>query len=649
MIKKIMIMALLSVFSIFIFNQTMQSEASFSEEPAANTGGLWHVEEGNRAYVYMRYTDGSTVIETGNFPAGVKEYLYEFDSYASNPDNNDYSKYIYWPDYRENDLSFPNSSNTKEAILTNPDPSIYNTFKVEIISNMTSEWRDSRGEPTFKEIATYNDVVNEVKVNLYDKSDLSCVHDYSYITLTVDDEKTLTTRQLTEAAADVCLSEMMGPFPEGTDLPEANPNYLDLSMGVRMYWEKSTTEEPIDPGTSEDPWSLLPLTAGSPTNPTGEWGSVSNLNVVGQQVSFDVTYNGATYPIEPFIVDGSLDFTDESNDILYYTEPENGDRILYFNFGETLESAILTARNHNDVNEWKGEALWNLSRNQIKVTDVKRVYNYIPEADEDGNVYSYFYMPDVPIDNLISVSATLAYRYWDDGFFPWAQPEPGSIQYKNVAAVKGESTSVNPTWVEDAYKMAYISSTTATAILTYSVISGVVPVYGWAIVGAGFLIGAGLQVSDANEWFAYDVQQIEHVIPGVALASEINTYIESQNPNDTFTVDTDKLYKLHLATLQDYDDVEVMNDLSNVTQVVWETDGEIFVVNEDYIDDNWGGPGTLPPPNNPSTGDLEIILYIVGGAIGIYILGNLNASKNKLLLFLILGAAIYFLYELGLI
>jgi len=626
MMKKIMIMALLSVFSIFIFNQTMHSEASFKEEPAVNAGGLWHVEDGNRAYVYMRYTDGSTVIETGN------QSNSEYPGY-------DYSHYTLWQGGSENNFSYPNQPFTKTAFVQNPDPTLYDTFNVEIIPNMMTI---SGPEPTFKTVASYtSEVVSQVTIDLFDWEDrpnTNYLYDYSYITLDVDGTEILTSRNVSQSVSD-----SLG-FP-------VNPNFADMSFGVRMYWEKSTTEVPIDPGTSEDPWSLLPATTGNPTNPVGDWGTVSSLNVVGQQVSFNVEYNGVNYPVNPFIVEGNLDFTSEVHDILYYTDPDNGDRIMYFNFGETLDSAILTATSFDDVNEWKGEALWNLTQNQIKVTDVLRVYNYIPEVDADGNVFSYFYMPDVPMENLISVSATLAYRYWSDGILNLGNPEPGEIQYKNVAAVKGESTSVNPTWVEDAYKMAYISSATATAILTYSAVSGVVPVYGWAIAGAGFLIGAGLQASDANEWFAYDVEQIQHVIPDVALASEINTYIDSQNPEDTFTADTDKLYKLHLATLQDHDDVEVMGDLSNVTQVVWETDGEIFVVNEENIDDiEWGGPGTLPPPEDFGNSDLELIIYTVAGLIGIYIIGSfINFKKNKGLLIILGAGAVYILYRMGLI
>jgi len=627
MLKKIMIMTLLSVFSIFIFNQTMQSEATFSEEPAVNTGGLWHVEDGNRAYVYMRYTDGSTVIETGDRTNS------EFPAY-------DYSHYTFWKGGSENNFSYPNRPFTKTTFLENPDPTLYDTFNVEIIPNMMVI---SGPEPTFKTVASYtSEVVNMVTIDLFDWEDRPLQgpvvyynYDYSYITLDVDGTEILTSRNINQTVSD------------DLGLP-VNPNYADMSFGVRMYWEKSTTEQPIDPGTSEDPWSLLPVTSGNPTNPVGDWGTVSNMNIVGQQVSFNVDYNGVTYPISSFTVDGNLGFTSEVNDMLYYTEPDTGDRILYFNFGDTLDSAILAATSFEDVNEWKGEALWNLSQNEIKVTDVLKVYNYIPEVDEDGNVYSYFYMPDVPIDELISVSSILAYRYWSDGFLGLGDLEPGEIQYKTVAAVRGENTSINPTWVEDAYQSAFIGGGVTTAAMIIG--SSIIPVYGWAVPAAFFLSGGALLAADVNEYFAYDVAQIQHVIPDVALASEINSYIEQTSGVDTFTPDTDKLYKLHLATLQEYDDVQIMGELSNVTQVVWETDGEIYVLNDENIDEiDWSGPGTLIPSDDIGNGDLELILYIVGGALVLYAVFSINWKKYKGLLLILGAATVYILYQMGMI
>jgi len=620
MIKKTMIIIMLMAISLLAFNQSVNAATVLAPEPAANTGGLWHVEDGNRVYVFMKYSDGEDFVYTGD------------QSNSEYPDL-DYSLYTFIDSTSEEDFSFPLTSLYNDyATISNPDPAVYDTFNVEIIANMTVV---AGGNPSFKTIESYSAPIDEVEIYLHnwdDRENSGYIYDYSYMTVEVDDVEVLSSRNVNQAVSDAL----------GFDV---NPNYDDLSFGIRMYWEKASIEDEINPGTDINPWEALPETTGSPVNPIGDWGTVSNIIVDNQNISFDVEYQGVTYPVASFTVGGNLDFVSEGNDVLYYSDPDTDDRILYFNFGDTLDSAILAARTFATVEEWKGEALWNLTQNEIKVTGVQKVYNYIPEVDDDGNVYSYFYMPDVEMDSLISVSSVLAYRYWDDGFLGFGDLEPGETQYRNVGAVRGEVNSVNPTWIENQYTNAYLFSAAASII---TLTGSVVPIYGWGVSGLFFLAGGALQFSEVNEWFAYDVEQIQHVSPSVSLTNEINTYISETSDDDQFTSDTDKLYRLHLATLQDYDDVEIDKELSHVTQVVWETDGEIYVVNEENIDSiTYSGPGTLPPPQEPGNDDLEMIVYIAAGFIVLYIISQLKINK-WILLMIILGAA-YYMYELGVI
>lgn len=629
MIKKLMIITIMILLSIVIVNQSVSAESVFIDEPAGNDGGLWHVEDGNRVYVNMRYTHGELYYKTGD----VSNETY--------PDY-DLSLYTLWYGVNQ-DLSFPNTTDTKSATISNPNPEIYDKFVVEIYAHMTDN------EINLKEIATYDSVVNNIEIKLDDYDDKEIItwpSDWSYITLSVDGDEILSSRELYDHEI------------ARYDLPiEPNPNAYDIYFGVRMYWEKSDTAPTIDPsvpleiepGVFVSPWEALPETLGSPVNPTGEWGNVSDIIVNNQEISFNVNYLGTVYPVTSFTVDGDLDFINESNDVLYYSDPNTGDKMLYFNFGETLDSAILAAKTFATVNEWKGEALWNLTQNEIKVTDVLTVYNYIPDPDSSGNVYSYFYMPDVPIDNLISVSSVLAYRYFDEEYFGiFGDLVPGEIQYKTVAAVRGETTSVIDTsWVEITYRTAYISA----ALVGVATYAGIIPVYGWGIAGAAFLVAGGMAIQSGaiDEWFAYDVEQIQHIYPSVALTMEINSYISEFNELDQFTSNTDKLYKLHLATLDEYDDIEIMDDLSNVTQVVWETDGEIFVVNQEYIVDYWFGPGTEIPVNSIGDDGFEVLLWVGVGIVGLYVSSKLKLDKKPGLVILIIGAAIYYLYKLGLL
>jgi len=616
--KKISILTILSLLLIFVLAPPIYAATAQTilvEEPSANTGGLWHEEDGNRVYIHMRYTRDSYVIETGS----VSNFAY--------PDYN-YSLYTFIDAFSEEDFSFPNTLDPSSATITNPNSSLYDKFVVEIVSSMNVV---SGSTPEVITVADYSfSIVNEVEIELNNFSDslYQNYYDYTHMNLIVDGEEILTSRN------------NMGQMPDA----DINPYYNALSFGVRMYWETSSIEV-IDPGdtTSETTWDSLPTTSGSPVNPIGDWGTVSNLSVSNQSISFDIIYQGITYQVNPFLVDGDLDFINNSNDVLYYTDSETDNRMLYFNFGDTIDSAILTAGSFSEVNEWEGEALWNLTQNEVKVTDVLTVYNYIPEVDLDGNVYSYFYMPDVPIDNLISVSAILAYQYYETNLL--GNKVAGDIQYKSVAAVSGEQTTVNPSWVETTYTTAYITGVVAAVATT----AGWIPGYGWAITVGAFLVGGVLNVADVNEWFAYDIDQITHVIPSTSLTSEINNYISDTGGYDSYSPDDDKLYKLHLATLNEEDDVQVISELSNVTQVVWETDGEIFVVNEENIDSvDWGGPGTLEPDN--IVGDFpDWVIYVGIGVTAVLVFNKFNLSKKPGTLIVIAAGVVWLLHYLGVI
>jgi hypothetical protein len=629
MIKKIFIFMILIGLSALFYIPNARAETILIVEPPVNEGGLWHELDGNRVYIQGRYTEGETVYESGSVVNP------SFTGY-------DYSNYLFFDVGVEDDLDFTNTTTLKTATISNPDPSIYTSFKVEIITGLNIL---NGPPPTVVEIADYNTAVNEITIDLNDWADrplqgpeVYYLYDYSWIDLFADDIKIFTSRN----SSTITENDIGIP---------ANPNYMDLlyGWGIRMYWEKETTTDPITPDNPPtDPeisvWDSLPITDGNPSNPIGDWGTVSYINIDNtNEVSFSIEYKGITYPVSSFVVDGDLDFLSKQKDILYYTDSITNDRMLYINFGDDLDSALLNKVSFDNINVWSGEALWNLSQEQIKVTDVLRVYNYIPEVGADGNVYSYFYMPDVPIDNLISVSSMLAYRYWDDGPLGVGDPTPGEIQYKNVTATRGETSTINPTWVESTYKTAYITS----VITGIATLTGIIPGYGWAISGVAFLVGGALNIADVGEFFAYDIQQIDHVIPDTSLTNNINSYISETSFNDTFNPDTDKLYKLHLATLQDGDEVQIINDLSNITQVVWETNGEIYVVEQTNIDNiDWGGVGTLEPDDGVDT---NLILYIGIGIVALVLFKEFKLDKKPGLIIILLGIVAYILYTQGII
>jgi hypothetical protein len=537
-------------------------------EPPVDTGGLWHVFDGNRSYVHMRYRglDPDSIGDPFYLLYETKtEDMFEDtfgDGYGL--DFRNHYTYLSGRNFDNRYRSyFPNQENMYAQSISNPFTGVDTTFTIEILYNVAGEER-TEGNSNYQKIVVEDP--NQVTI------EFNMIQDYPS----------------DKAGIYIIVDE----YIVYDSFHDSQWDYM-LAPRVAMYFSEPEVVDVINP-VSQTSWNALPLTNGNPTNPLGDWGEVQDyyFDETSSQISFTVNYLDELYQVNPFTVSADTDFLRDAKKIFYYSDPETNDRILYVNFSDDQSTFLLKNASLEDVTIWKGEALWNLSKNEVHVTQAKTVYNYIPEVGDDGAVYSYFYMPDVPIDNLISVTANLVYQYYDEGFLGIGDPKPREVESIIVTATKGETSSVNPTWVETTYRSMYIGAAITAGVMA----TGWVPVYGWAVAGAFLLAGAFFETADTYEWFAQDVNQIERVIPGITLTNEINTYIREKSENDSFNPSTDMLYKLHLATLNDGDSVQVLGDLSNVTQVVWETDGEVFVLSEDFIDDpGWGGPGTEPP------------------------------------------------------
>jgi hypothetical protein len=588
----------------------------FVNEPPVETGGLWHVLDGNRAYVHMRYMGLDD-----NSNQNHVWYETQTEDFFDDPDGNglglDYrNHYTYLIGRGYDDLysaHYPNQIDNRKQTINNPFTGVDTTFTLEILYSTVAS--RTEGSSNYKKIV---------------------VEDPNQITV---EFAVVDTVVRPRAAVYIMVDEYIIFDTLSSD--ESQWSNMEVPR-VSMYFSEPEVVDVIDP-ISEASWNSLPFTNGNPQNPLGDWGEVEDyaFDEASSQLSFTVNYLDELYQINPFTVSADTDFLKEAKKIFYYSDPETNDRILYVNFSEDDSTFLLKNASYDDITIWKGEALWNLSQNEVQVTQAKTVYNYIPDVGDDGAVYSYFYMPDVPIDNLISVTANLSYQYYDDGFLGIGGLKPRDVETMVVTATKGETSSVNPTWVENTYRTMYIASAVSTAVM----ITGVIPVYGWAVAGAFLLAGAYFNTADEYEWFAQDVNQIEQVTPDQTLTTNINNYIKDKSGNTTFNPSNDKLYKLHLATLSDGDDVQVLGDLSNVTQVVWETDGEVFVLTEDFITDpGWDGPGTEVPSDDDDLGDwilekiqsafdsypaLIIVVIVVGAMLTATVVVSMQKTVKK--------------------
>lgn len=621
-------------------------DASLSDpEPAANRGGVWRVADENRVYVHMRYGEGSSeewsMIETATATETLDP---DVGTYAQAQVREHFTPVWSDRDYDPNNLtslSFPNADNLYEQTVTMPLNYDYE-FYIEIMYHESNNNIVVLDQFERMEMGYIDTVTVELSSGIRNGVPVNAVRILSDGWLLYD-------------SGDVILDG----YDEETGAASWVENRHEVPR-ISMYWERQTyTNDPIDVTNSElsDPWSQLPSTTGRPSNPSGDWGYISgfHFNPTNHTVNFTVSYMGEHFSVLPFTVTADdYTFLSEAKQIKYYTSLQ-GDRILYINFHEDESTLLLANSSFEDVTEWRGEALWNLTQNDVHVTNAVTYYAYIPEIDQDGNVYAYFYMPNIDVDDLISVTSVLTYRYWNHaswdvlGLFDM---EPGETTSMTVTSTKGESSSVNPTWVESTYQSVGI----ATPLLAMATAAAFVPVYGWAVAAAGIILTGVLYAADNLEWFAYDVDQIEHVIPSPNLTDDINTYIRTKPNAQDFNPGTDELYKLHLATLQDGDRVEIIEDMSDAIQIVWESNGSIFVANEPYIKGDFMGPGTETPPDVEGIAWLGLIPILVSGGValliivtGVFKAGVMTRSGVKLsrfiplvILAVIIGLLLYF-------
>lgn len=390
-------------------------------------------------------------------------------------------------------------------------------------------------------------------------------------------------------------------------------NVMAAEDTITIYFTTTNKEESL---------ARLPETTANQVDPDGEWGEVSkyDFNSETKKFYFELNYDDKKYKVYDLSLEGDIEFLNKANKILYFTEKTSKNRILYFSFGTKSNSVLLMAGEAKEAENWQGEALWNLNTGEVNVIDVATIYNYIPEIDKDGNVFSYFYMPNILMEKLISVSLNLSYQYQKTGIFGWGGVGP--LQTRSVMAINGETNSVNPTLIGKIYKGAFVTTAaTALGVFTYGMLTATVPVYGWAVAGILGLVTLALDYADKHEFFAYDVEQIEDVTNTVDLATQlkINNYITQKSQGkQAIDLSRNKLHKLHLATLDPSKKPYIHTDGSNVTQVIYETNGQINIITEDkIIDVGWDGPGTIPDDISSKSvwEQFKVIIIVVGLAL----------------------------------
>ncbi len=335
--------------------------------------------------------------------------------------------------------------------------------------------------------------------------------------------------------------------------------------------------------------SDLPLTLGNPTqeNP-GKTGKVEDYfyDPVSNTFYMSLVYN-ELYSVAIPNVGFDDDFLESVSSINYYSI--ESEKFLQFDFIDS-EEVILTESGEY-ATQWTGFAVWNLSTNELIVYNRALALTYI-DVEADRDVYGYLYLPNIPIDNVISVAGFFNYRFgykdiilrqkyreWETLSFI-LEKDKSSFGYVNgVNGIYGEL----PQWSYDVLSYSAVAGGVGLALT--ALIPGVNVAYGLLYLGA-IGLNASLLGGAIDKVATGKISDIETINPDIHLRSKLNTYYSLAAeetlvlPND---VDIHKLYYGSFTSLGS-NLVDIDDNSLTYTQIVWVTNGSVYELSEPFID-----------------------------------------------------------------
>jgi hypothetical protein len=251
------------------------------------------------------------------------------------------------------------------------------------------------------------------------------------------------------------------------------------------------------------------------------------------------------------------------------------------------------------------------------------------------SIAAYFYVDEFIIDNIVSATVNMEYRYI------------------NILGVKLDwqpymKILENDVYTDPSVSWKMIAASISTVATTLGGMSGV----GWPLFLLGTAVSAYLQVKTFEELTDSGIidlggtEEIKPVQPGAALLGEINTaYAELYEDFNPVVANQEyKIFKLSLGSFDKFfmDKVEVKNGSFNVASFTYVRNGNLYVevAEEDY--NVIVNPGDLvQTPDTESnlwTQFLDLlntwgtyILVIVGVVAGGFVLYWINKSSNSFL------------------
>lgn len=415
-----------------------------------------------------------------------------------------------------------------------------------------------------------------------------------------------------------------------------------------LNYEKSAFDFTMDSYNDiQNPLTVadLPLTEGTPFEQTdaysvdyNKYGEV-HFSYLNGDVTLWITYFGFYSIVLEDVVFSDDSFLENVQDVYYYTE--GIERFLYFAYGDN-DDFVLTDGNIQ-AKTWTGFTVWNLTTNEVVTTQRAWALTYIDVVDL--NAYAYFYMPYIPTDDLLSVSVTFTYRIGRQGITTLFQQQYEEWQTKSVILEKDQVTSSVPQWTYDLY---YAS---AGAIVLGSILSiSTGTTIGMPLIYAGSIAAATSFVNSKIELYVNNIDQLEKLnYPSSALVSTINAHY-TEISGQPINISGQPVYKMHLGSFtgldHNYVEFDTNDDKYKYTEVVWTTDGTVYTISEDYIDnDVIVDQDYVAIRPEETTLDLMGMLMLPGITILFAMVGWRTKFKNvgHVVLFVALYVAILFL------
>lgn len=387
------------------------------------------------------------------------------------------------------------------------------------------------------------------------------------------------------------------------------------------YYKSSIKGEALRDVSEYSEVSDLPTTSGNIYSNVNGMGTAEVIDVIDHTIILEIKYLTNTWHLQyEFDEDTDMEMFNEAESRLghYYTYQGLKYVILNLDDGSMFTVTSQTAANQKFV----PYVIWNLDYNEFYKID--RINAYVTVYQEAAhNVYAYFYVDQLVIDNLISATISMQWRYIN--IFNFASDWYPYAKTLNQAETGGSGVS---------WEVAAATISTA-GIAVSSLLPPPANVIGMGIFAVGtvyFQIQMWENIAAGEHIWSGPVNEIQEAtnVDPQKLA-QINQRYLQQNPNFTGMTEDYKLWKLFLGQFNKplEDHIEVKENSFKVIQFTYRTNGQLYTIQEDSINTIFD-PGDLDlDPANPPNEGFDLNLLIAGGVgIGVAILIVAGASSN---------------------